>query len=67
MDYHHCKCPDMQIIVCWPRLMHQTASTLAGQTKQLEKVVDGLNEIEFNMKKATKVIRDITRGLATDK
>lgn len=44
-----------------------TAATLGDQTKQLEKVVDGLNEIEFNMKKATKVIRDITRGMLTDK
>lgn len=43
------------------------AATLSDQTKQLEKIVDDLNEIEFTMKKASKVIRDITKGLLTDK
>ncbi|KAG2434695.1 hypothetical protein HXX76_007585 [Chlamydomonas incerta] len=45
----------------------QVASTLHDQTKKLEKIVDDLNEIEFTMKKASAVIRDITRGLLTDK
>lgn len=44
-----------------------TAATLHGQTKQLEKVLDDLDEITFSLKKAKQVIRDITRGLATDK
>ena len=45
----------------------QVAATLNDQTKKLEKIVDDLNEIEFTMKKASAVIRDITRGLLTDK
>ncbi|KAK9814311.1 hypothetical protein WJX72_003799 [[Myrmecia] bisecta] len=45
----------------------QTAETLHAQTKQLENVADDLDEIHFSMDKARKVIRDITRGIATDK
>lgn len=45
----------------------QTAETLDHQTKQLEKVIDDLEEIHFSMKKARQVIRDMARGLATDK
>ena len=37
------------------------------QTEQLNKIVDDLHEIEFTMKRATKVIGDITKGLLTDK
>ncbi len=48
-------------------LVLQTAAALHDQTEQLNKVVDDLNDIEFNVKKASKVIRDITRGLLTDK
>ncbi|GLC53382.1 hypothetical protein PLESTB_000738700 [Pleodorina starrii] len=45
----------------------EIAGTLDAQTKKMEKIVDDLNEIEFTMKKASQVIRDITRGLLTDK
>ena len=45
----------------------QTAETLDAQTRQMEKVIDDLDEIHFTMKKARQVIRDITRGIATDK
>ena len=45
----------------------QTAAMLAEQTKQLEKVVNDLDEIHFSMKKAKKLIGDITRSMATDK
>lgn len=45
----------------------QTAETLQNQTRQLEKVIDDLDEIHFTMKKARQVIRDMARGLATDK
>lgn len=45
----------------------QTAETLQGQTRQLEKVIDDLDEIHFTMKKARQVIRDMTRSLMTDK
>lgn len=44
-----------------------TAATLNDQTTQMNKIVDDLNEMEFTMKKASKVIRDISRGLLTDK
>ncbi len=45
----------------------KTAETLHDQTKQLERVVDDLDQIQFSLKKARQVIRDITRGIATDK
>mmetsp|Transcript_20025 Transcript_20025/g.50810 ORF Transcript_20025/g.50810 Transcript_20025/m.50810 type:complete len:287 (-) Transcript_20025:535-1395(-) len=45
----------------------QTAGAIHDQTKQLNKIVDDLNDIEFNVKKASKVITDITRGMLTDK
>ena len=45
----------------------QTAEALRGQTKQLEKIVDDLVEIHFSLKKSFGVLKDITRGLATDK
>lgn len=44
-----------------------TAEALKGQTKQMEKIVDDLDEIHFSMKKTAKIIKDITRGMATDK
>jgi hypothetical protein len=45
----------------------QAASALNDQTGKLNQIVDDLNEIEFTMKKASKVIGDISRGLLTDK
>lgn len=45
----------------------KTAETLDSQTKQLEKVMDDLDEIQFTMQKAKQVIRDMTRSMATDK
>lgn len=45
----------------------RTAAELKKQTDQMGKVVNDLNEIEFSMQRASKVLRDITRGLATDK
>ena len=45
----------------------KTAEKLHDQTKQLERVVDDLDQIHFSMKKATRIIRDITRAIATDK
>ncbi len=45
----------------------ETATTLDGQTKQMEGVLNSLDEIHFSLKKANQVIRDITRRLATDK
>lgn len=45
----------------------QTAATLHDQTQQLNKIVDDLNEIEFTMKKASKIIADIGKGIMTDR
>jgi hypothetical protein len=45
----------------------QTAAMLAEQTHQMEKIVNDLDEIQFSMKKAKKLIGDITRSMATDK
>lgn len=45
----------------------KTAETLQAQTQQMERVLDDLDEIKFSLKKASKVIRDITRSIATDK
>ena len=45
----------------------QTAETLQTQGGQLAKISNDLDEIHFSMKKARQVIRDLARGLATDK
>jgi novel plant SNARE len=45
----------------------QTAETLQVQGGQLAKVMDDLDEIHFTMKKARQVLRDMARGLATDR
>ena len=45
----------------------QTAAMLSEQTHQMEKIVNDLDEIQFSMKKAKKLIGDITRSMATDK
>ena len=45
----------------------QTAAMLAEQTHQMEKIMNDLDEITFSMKKAQKLLRDITRSMATDK
>jgi|AntAceMinimDraft_11_1070367.scaffolds.fasta_scaffold41646_1 SNARE protein len=44
-----------------------TAEALKNQTQQMEKIVDDLDEIHFSLQKSMKVIKDLTRGLATDK
>ena len=48
-------------------LGRDTAVKLKEQTSQMERVVDELDEITFNLKKAGNVIRDMTRSMATDK
>jgi novel plant SNARE len=45
----------------------QTAETLQTQGKQLERVAADLDNIHFSMRKARQVLRDVARGLATDK
>jgi hypothetical protein len=53
--------------MCLATALLQTAATLHDQTQQLNKIVDDLNEIEFTMKKASKVIADIGKGIMTDR
>ena len=60
------KLPEWARLVC-VQVGTKTAETLHDQTKQLERVVDDLDQIQFSLKKARQVIRDITRGIATDK
>lgn len=55
------------VFVHHTRLVLQTAVTLHDQTQQLNKIVDDLNEIEFTMKKASKIIADIGKGIMTDR
>ena len=45
----------------------ETAVRLKGQTEQMEKVVQDLDQIHFDLKKAGRLMRDITRQMATDK
>jgi len=45
----------------------QTAEALRGQTQQMERIVNDLDEIQFSLKKSFAVLKDITKGLATDK
>lgn len=42
-------------------------SAWAAQGQQMERVLDDLEQIHFSMKKANQVLRDMTRGIATDR
>ena len=44
-----------------------TLDTMQGQTRQLEGMVENLDDIHFTLQKAKKMIRDLMKGLATDK
>ena len=44
-----------------------TAEALHSQTKQMERVINDLDEIKFTLKTAGKLVRDLTKSLATDK
>lgn len=44
-----------------------TAEALHAQTKQMERVINDLDEIKFTLKTAGKLVRDLTKSLATDK
>ncbi|KAL1204330.1 putative plant SNARE 12 [Cardamine amara subsp. amara] len=45
----------------------QTASTLKGQTDQMGRVVNDLDTIQFSIKKASQLVKEIGRQVATDK
>ena len=43
------------------------AKALQAQTATAERIVDKLDEIQFNLKKSGMLIRHLTRSVATDK
>lgn len=45
----------------------QTGSTLKGQTEQMGRIVNELDTIHFSIKKASKLVKEIGRQVATDK
>ncbi|GMJ02158.1 novel plant snare 13 [Hibiscus trionum] len=45
----------------------QTASTLKGQTDQMGRIVNELDTIQFSIKKASQLVKEIGRQVATDK
>ncbi|CAA0841957.1 Novel plant SNARE 13, partial [Striga hermonthica] len=45
----------------------QTATTLKGQTEQMGRVVNELDTIQFSIKKASQLVKEIGRQVATDK
>ncbi|RYR67530.1 hypothetical protein Ahy_A03g013935 [Arachis hypogaea] len=45
----------------------QTATTLKGQTEQMGWIVNELDSIQFSIKKALKLVKEIGRQVATDK
>ncbi|KAG6428255.1 hypothetical protein SASPL_112506 [Salvia splendens] len=45
----------------------QTATTLKGQTEQMGRVVNELDTINFSLKKASQLVKEIGRQVATDK
>jgi novel plant SNARE len=44
-----------------------TAGRLKDQTRQLDEITDELDELHFSIKKSLMIVRDITKGLATDR
>ncbi|XP_071723762.1 novel plant SNARE 12 [Rutidosis leptorrhynchoides] len=45
----------------------QTAGTLKGQTDQMGRIVNELDTIQFSLKKASQLVKEIGRQVATDK
>ncbi|KAK4256532.1 hypothetical protein QN277_006241 [Acacia crassicarpa] len=45
----------------------QTASTLKAQTDQMGRIVNDLDSIQFSIKKASQLVKEIGRQVATDK
>ncbi|KAL0308061.1 UNVERIFIED_CONTAM: putative plant SNARE 13 [Sesamum angustifolium] len=45
----------------------QTATTLKGQTEQMGRIVNELDTIQFSIKKASQLVKEIGRQVATDK
>ncbi|XP_047339066.1 novel plant SNARE 11-like [Impatiens glandulifera] len=45
----------------------ETAATLKGQTEQMSRIVNDLDSIHFSMKKASKLVKQLGRQIATDR
>ncbi|KAJ1418711.1 Target SNARE coiled-coil-like proteiny domain [Sesbania bispinosa] len=45
----------------------ETAATLKGQTEQMGRIVNELDSIQFSIKKASQLVKEIGRQVATDK
>ncbi|PKU66253.1 novel plant SNARE 13 [Dendrobium catenatum] len=45
----------------------QTAANLKGQTEQMGRIVNDLDTVQFTIKKATQLVKEIGRQVATDK
>ncbi|ERN01995.1 hypothetical protein AMTRI_Chr02g266440 [Amborella trichopoda] len=45
----------------------QTAATLKGQTEQMGRIVNELDTIQFSIKKASQLVKEIGRQVATDR
>ena len=44
-----------------------TAAKLKEQTQKLDEITDELDELQFSVRKSLNLVRDITKGLATDR
>ena len=44
-----------------------TAGKLKEQTQKLDEITDELDELQFSVRKSLNLVRDITKGLATDR
>ncbi|KAL6519728.1 putative plant SNARE 13 [Orobanche minor] len=56
-----------QVVHKTVELGEQTATTLKGQTEQMGRVVNELDTIHFSIKKASQLVKEIGRQVATDK
>ncbi|KAL6532508.1 putative plant SNARE 13 [Orobanche gracilis] len=56
-----------QVVHNTVELGEQTATTLKGQTEQMGRVVNELDTIHFSIKKASQLVKEIGRQVATDK
>lgn len=56
-----------QVVVQTLEVGTQTATTLKGQTEQMGRIVNELDTIQFSIKKASQLVKEIGRQVATDK
>ncbi|KAJ9556125.1 hypothetical protein OSB04_010739, partial [Centaurea solstitialis] len=45
----------------------ETAATLKGQTEQMNRIMDDLDSIHFSIKKASRLVKELGRQIATDR